>query len=114
MPTIDELVREVKEALEADQAPLAGLRAARQRYNAARRDLRAAEKAARPISSETYRRDPCPGSGRGGLRRGAGAGVNFARRPVSYIVYVASKSASRADLAQQLSGAPRGGNLFFG
>jgi hypothetical protein len=48
MPTIDELVREVKEALEADKAPFADLRAARQRYNAARRDLRAAEKAARP------------------------------------------------------------------
>jgi len=48
MPTIDELVREVKEALEADKAPFADLRAPRHRYNAARRDLRAAEKAARP------------------------------------------------------------------
>lgn len=47
MPSVDELVREVKEALEADKAPFAGLIAARQRYNAARRDLRAAEKAAR-------------------------------------------------------------------
>lgn len=47
MSTIDDLVREVKEALEADKAPFAGLLAARQRYNAARRDLRAAEKAAR-------------------------------------------------------------------
>jgi len=50
MPTIDELVREVKDALEADKGPFAGLIAARQRYNAARRDLRAAEKAARSSS----------------------------------------------------------------
>jgi hypothetical protein len=50
MPTIDDLVREVKEALEADKAPFAGLIAARQRFNAARRDLRAAEKAARTSS----------------------------------------------------------------
>ena len=50
MPTIDELVREVQEALEADKAPFAGLIAARQRLNAARRELRAADKAARSSS----------------------------------------------------------------
>lgn len=47
MPTADELMQELRDALEAEKGPRAALDAARRRYNAARRELRTAERAAR-------------------------------------------------------------------
>lgn len=46
-PTHNELVQELRAALEAEKGPRAALTSARQRYNSARRDLRAAERDAR-------------------------------------------------------------------
>lgn len=51
MPTADELVWELRDALEAEKAPRAALAAARRQFNAARRDLRAARTAEQRLTA---------------------------------------------------------------